>query len=321
MKQKNITKEDLLKTFAELYWLKPYDIPWDAITAWNVQERINDEDRVLDLGCGDGILSALMFGGRLPIEYDRFINVKASHQKIGDQQSGDIYDNPIAAPDLIETPTRRIDVGLESKLYHMQIAESLGLYDKLVEGTFENTSFEDDPFDVIYSIFAFYWADDIESGTENVFKSLKDDGRFLVVLPSEHLYDMHLCKKIEETSTSEGVQKMFGTLDGGRRRLTTKYSRSVDDWKKYFDKYKMEVAEVVPVVNQVLFTFQDIGQRPFLPTWFNYANKGISGEQRNALKRELCEKVYPNFLTQFYEGLEGNPEVPHAYYLFEVRKS
>ncbi|MBX7148108.1 class I SAM-dependent methyltransferase [bacterium] len=312
---------ELLDTFADLYWLKPFDIPWDAFAAYNVYKRLKPEDVVLDFGCGDGIFTALMLGARLPIDYDRFTTAKSENQKIGENQSGDIYDTPDVVKALQVKPERRIACGLELKDHHIKVAQSLGFYDEIIEGSFEKNNLQADRFDKVISLFAFYWASDINAATATVQRVLKKNGEFLVVLPSEHLHGMHLTKKLAEELREKPLKQVFEAMDGGRRALTSRYSRSVADWKAFFSDYKFETLEVIPTVNKLIFFFQDIAQRVFIPSLIEHTKSKISAEDRASFKTYLCKKVYPEFLKAYYEGIEGNPEIDHAYYLFRLKKA
>ena len=314
------TLEDLLKVFSELYWLKPFDIPWDAFAAYHVGRRIKHTDRILDLGCGDGILSALMFGARLPLEYDRFTTAESVHQTIEEDQGGDIYRNPDAVVQLRVPPDRKIDVGLELKPHHLKVARALGCYERLVLSSFEENPLEAGSFDAVFSVFAFYWASDLDRAAEHVHRVLRDSGRFFVIVPTEHLRRLHVVKALADATTSSRVREFFDALDGGRRALTTKYARSGQQWTDFFTAHRFETLEIIPVVNELIFTMQDIAQRPFLPALIEHTKSRIAPATRLALKTYLCEEFYPEFLKRYYEGVEGNPDVPHAYYLVALAK-
>ena len=315
------TQDELLQSFAELYWLKPYDIPWDALTAYQVASRIPAEGSLLDLGCGDGLFSALMFGARLATDADRFCGAQPRQQAILPDQQGDIYERAWI-PRLARPPARQIAMGLDLKPHQLAVAKHLGLYQALVQGSFEAHQLPSSSYDAVFSVFAFYWADDLDRATAQVARILKDGGEFLVTLPSEHLYGLHLAARLAEPEHSAGAaSRYFESLDGGRRRLTTRHARSQAEWREHFARHSLQLIDVVPIVNQLMFTMQDLGQRPFLPELIRHANTVIAPEQRDALKRYLCERFYPEFLKPFYQGLEGDPGVQHAYYSIHLRKA
>lgn len=311
--------DKLLESFSELYWLKPVDIVCDAVTAYHIQRMIKNDDITLDLGCGDGLFSTLMFGGRLPIEYDRYLNVKPQHQKMGENQEADIYSSPMKVKYLSEKPYRKINFGLDLKDYHIDVAESLGTYEKLIKGSFENIPLENERVDKVFSAFAFYWGDDLPQQTNEVFRVLKKGGEFIVNLPSEYLYNLHIAKKLsEEKGHSENFKYFMEDLDGDRRDFVCRHAKSIDEWKAFFEKFG--VIEVIPVFNEIMFVLQDISQRPFLPIFFEMLRLDEFKQHRSKVKEFLCHQVYPKLVDDLLQ-YEGEPNVRHGYYIIRAKKS
>jgi SAM-dependent methyltransferase len=318
--QRNSELDSIIKGFTDLYWLKPVDIVWDAVNAYLIKQSIKDDQVLLDLGCGDGLYAALMFGGELPIDYDRFVSVIPENQAIGENQEGDIYSKPKPITRLQKMPSRRIDYGLELKNHHLEIARSLDIYDNLIEGRMEEFEMEDDLVDLVYSIFAFYWGDDLDAQIKEVHRVLKDDGEFIVNLPTEHLYDMHLCKKmVDDPNISEELRTFYDTMDGGRRHLTSRYGKSKDEWKDFFSDNSFEVTEIIPIVNEVMFTLQDISQRPFLPSAFKITNSPEIADKRDNFKR-LFSETFCQDVIDICLPHECEEQVRHGYYLIKAKK-
>ena len=305
--------------FSRLYWLKPADIVWDAVPAYHIRKFVDQNDRVLDLGCGDGLFSAITFGARLPLEYDRFINATPKNQKIGEGQSGDIYSDPKPAPKLLQKPVRKIDAGLELKAHHLRVAESLDLYDQLFEADFLKIPSQDATFDKVYSAMAFYWGDDMAAQLREVRRVLKEDGSFLVTLTSEHMYDMHIAKKLsEDKNVSSSMRKFLDDLDGGRREFVSRHGRTADQWTSLMRENGFEVVETVPIINELMFTLQDICQRPFQKMFMKMAEEDDFRSLRSQVKEYLCDKVYPDLLDEILVH-EGNESVRHGMYLIKAR--
>jgi SAM-dependent methyltransferase len=317
--ERNDVLNGLLKTFSELYWLKPVDIVWDSVNAYHIQKMIGNDENILDLGCGDGMYATLMFGGKLSKDYDRFLNVNPVNQAIKENQFGDIYSNPVINENVLaRSPRRKINVGLELKTHHIRVAESLGVYDQIIKGKFEEFTWDGKAFDKIFSIFAFYWGDDLASQFRQVRTVLDKDGEFIVNLPSEHLFDLHAAKKMsEEKSASPLMKDYFDRLDGGRRELTSRYGRTVKEWEKTFDENGFEIVETIPIVNELLFTLQDVAQRPFLPMFFKMADDKKFQHLRQGVRDYLCEEVYPDLIDELLQ-YESDPAINHGYYLFRA---
>ncbi|MDD5108772.1 MAG: methyltransferase domain-containing protein [Candidatus Omnitrophica bacterium] len=295
------------------------DIIWDAVTAYHVQGWVKKSDVLMDLGCGDGYFSALMFGAKIPLTHDRFLNVVASNQKIKTNQSGDIYRNQQQLLKFEKAPWRRVDFGLELKPHHIRVADSLGIYKKIIKGIFEETSLNERSIDKVYSIFAFYWGRNLDRQINEIYRILREDGEFIVTLPSEHLSGMHICKRLADEEKSKKVRLYLENLDGGRKDLTTRHSRSEKGWKDWFEYHNFKVLNMIPVVNKVMFLHQDISQRVFLPILFKMSNSEDFKRLRSIVKKYVCEKLYPDLLSELLK-FESDHEVEHAYYLFRVKK-
>jgi ubiquinone/menaquinone biosynthesis C-methylase UbiE len=312
--------KQLLAEFSRLYWLKPADIVWDAVPAYHIRKFVNEKDRVLDLGCGDGLFSAIAFGAQFPLEYDRFVSAKPENQKIGAGQSGDIYSDPKVATRLVKAPIRQIDVGLELKPHHIKVAKSLGAYEELIEGQFEKIPCEDETFDKVYSAMAFYWGDNLETQLEEVRRVLKTSGEFMVTLISEHMRDMHWAGKIaEENGISSPMKKYLTELDGGRRDFVTRHSGNPEKWKSLLEKHGFETVGFTPVINEIMFLLQDISQRPFLKMFFEMAEREDFQSFRSRAKEYLCNEVYPEFIQEMLR-YEGDNNVRHGMYLITAKK-
>jgi ubiquinone/menaquinone biosynthesis C-methylase UbiE len=311
---------ELLQEFSKFYWLKPADVIWDAVPAYYIRKFVGEKDKILDLGCGDGLFAALTFGAKLPSEYDRFVSAKPNHQRIGEGQSGDIYSDPKVATHLKEKPVRSIDVGLELKPHHLTVAESLGVYDKLIEGNFEDIPCEKGTFDKVFSSMAFYWGDNLSLQLQEVHRVLKDSGEFLVTLVSEHSKNIHWAKKISEASTVSSPMKEFmEKMDGGRRDFITRHAKSEEEWEAFFKKDGFEITKTVPIVNEMMFFLNDLAQRPFLKTFLKMAESEKFQPFRSQVKEFLCSEVYPELIEEI-NGYEGRKDVRHGMYLFVVKK-
>jgi ubiquinone/menaquinone biosynthesis C-methylase UbiE len=318
--KRNKALNELIASFSELYWLKPVDIVWDAVNAYHVEKFIKLNDIILDLGCGDGLYSFLMFGGRLPLEYDRFVNVKPAFQKIESGQGGDIYTGLKTIVRPLKMPRRKIDFGLELKTRHIKVAESLGIYNRIMQASFEKIPLEDEVVDKVYSIFAFYWGNDLAAQTKEVRRVLKTGGELIVNLPSEYPGQLHISKRIaQDNKYSDSLRAFMEKMDGGRFKLTTRHARNVKQWQDFFVKQGFEFMDCIPVVNEIVFVMQDISQRPFLPYFFAMLKQKGFSNFRQKVKKFLCTKVYPNFIDELLR-YEGDPKVRHGYYIIRARK-
>jgi hypothetical protein len=131
---------------------------------------------------------------------------------------------------------------------------------------------------------------------------------------------MHVAAGLADKLEAGPARDFMSTLDGGRRRLTTRYAKSPADWQAFFGQYGFDTVDIIPVANELLFMMQDCSLRALTPVLIEQT-QAMSPHDRASLKRHVCESLLPGFIKQFYEGIEGNKNVKHAYYLLELQKA
>jgi len=319
MVNKNLLDE-IISSFARFYWLKPADVVWDSVNAYYIRDmlQVEKDDVVLDLGAGDGVNTSLMFGGKIHPNYDRFISAKVKQQEIGNNQFGDIYDEPILGR-LEKAPNLKIDYALELKNHHIKVAKSLNIYKKIIQSDFENVSVNKGSIDKIFSVFAFYWGENMQKQLSEVHRVLNKNGKFALNVPSEHLKSMHIAKQI---SSMKGIGTTFRefakNLDGGRSEFVSRHSRSQDEWTSLFVENGFKVIQVKKIVNETMFFIQDSAQRVFFPILLNLIqeNREIF-THRDFVVDNLVKPFVYSILD--YE-LKINGDDRHGYYTFLLEK-
>ena len=71
---------------------------------------------------------------------------------------------------------RNINYGLELKNHHIKVAKNLNIYDQIFKSDFENIPLENSKVDCIFSIFAFYWGNNIKEQIKEANRVLKKVG-------------------------------------------------------------------------------------------------------------------------------------------------
>ena len=308
------TLEELLPEFSKLYWLKPVDVPWEVVTASIVRDWIEIDSDLLDLGCGDGLFTSIMLGGVVADAYDRFQNIEATYQTIGVNQSGDIFKNQVPAR-LSQAPIRLVNYGLDLKERHLRVAGSTGTYRELLQGSFESIPLPDDCIDQVISIFAFYWGDELAEQFVEVKRVLRSKGEILVVLPSEHLYHLHLCNQIAGLEyISDNLRNFAVEMDGGRASFVSRHGRDLESWSKFVAAHGLEVVDSVPIINDKMFVIQDFAQRVFLPTL-----SSDTVHSKLSKQRKTVQSVLEPFIDQLIQE-EMDITGPHGYYLLRIVK-
>ena len=82
----------IVEEFTKVYWVKPVDTIWNSVNCWYVKNLLGNikGKQILDLGSGDGLTAAVMFGGKIHPEYDRFRSAQAVFTRINPDKKGNI---------------------------------------------------------------------------------------------------------------------------------------------------------------------------------------------------------------------------------------
>jgi ubiquinone/menaquinone biosynthesis C-methylase UbiE len=314
----------IVEEFTKAYWIKPVDTIWNSVNCWYVKNLLGNikGKKILDLGSGDGLTAAVMFGGKIHPEYDRFRSAQAVFTRINPDkkgnrsgQFGDIYSRPIKAR-LIKKPKVKINYALELKKYHNFVSKSLGIYENIIQSSFNDIKLPDNSVDKVYSIFAFYWGDNIQKQLLEVNRVLKKDGDFIVNLPSEHLKKIHHAYNLsKDKKISKNLREMLAMMDGNRKNFVSYHGKSIPEWKKIFKNKGFKIVQVKKIINEKLFFTQDIVQRFFLPSLIEFVNKN-----KNILKyRNKIVEVHKRYLDDLLKD-ELNIKDRHGYYTIKFKK-
>ncbi len=314
-----------IKEFQKLYWLKPVDAIWDGVNAYYVNNFLaKKKGNLLDLGCGDGLNTALTFGAKIQNNYDRFAEASSKFTSIKaktkrSDQFGDAYLKQ--KPTKLKTnPKFKIDFGFEKKDHHIKVAKSLGIYNKVVKGEFNDLSFfEDKSIDKIMSVFAFYWGDNLHKQLNEIKRILKKDGLFVVNLPSEHLPKIHHAFNLsQDKKISKNLKKMFYELDGNRKNFVSFHSRTLKKWKLLFKKYNLQYVSSKRIINEKMFFIQDIVQRFYMPSLIQHNKKNKKFLKLREKFIDINESYMKNLLQ---EELNIGSNDRFGYYCVKFKKN
>ena len=70
--------------YLNIYFLKPFDAVNDTLTSYLIFNNHSLKNNYIELGSGDGMFSYIMCGGKFPLEFDRYLDVKLSQKDIFD---------------------------------------------------------------------------------------------------------------------------------------------------------------------------------------------------------------------------------------------
>ena len=316
-------KKNIYNEFLKLYWLKPVDSVWDSVCANYVFNWVNKHKIILDLGCGDGLNTAITFGAEIKDTYDRYEKAKSSYTGIYEKrgkretQFGDIYKNQVTTK-LKKKTLRNINYGLELKNHHIKVAKNLKIYDQIFKSDFENIPLENSKVDCIFSIFAFYWGNNIKEQIKEANRVLKKGGEFVVTLPSEHLSDMHHAYNLSRNmKISSNLRELLSEMNGNRQKFVSFHGRKIQAWEKIFNRGGFKLIQTKKIINEKLFFIQDIVQRFYTSYLIKY-----NSDNKNFLKfRKEFVKFNRMYLdSMFKEESNINNNTRFAYYCLKFKK-
>ena len=314
-----IPDEALFDELCRLYWLKPADVPWDFEVLSYVNARIPSSGTIVDLGCGDGIVSSLALGGKLPPSYDRYARLVPGHQRIGPGQAGDLFERAqVGTP--LTGQRRQIDIGVDPKDYHLDAARSTGTYRSVLKATCEAMTLAPASVDLAMAVFALYWVDDLQRAVTNIAGALKPGGALVTVMPTEFNRDMHGTSVLLEAYRSMGTSfgpGWFAEMEGDRRRFINRHAGDPAHWTRFFGSVGLRVVDLRPCIDFRRFFIQDTFQRGLFPYLLACSDAVKTADERRAFI-ETFTKPVARAIMRDTEALKEKE--PGAYYLMELRK-
>jgi peptidoglycan/xylan/chitin deacetylase (PgdA/CDA1 family)/SAM-dependent methyltransferase len=277
-KGKLFENDELNRLYDELfslYWLRPETALFSFMEASLISKFKGNYLKypVLDLGCGDGMFSAIAFGSKINKKYDNF--------EIIDFNKTDPYDSYEKLPsDFFVSRCDKIGYGLDIKENSVKRSKDLKIYDDVKTGDIRELPFKDKSVSSVYS----NMLDDVKTKDlgkvfSEAHRVLKENGYFVFTSPTENFKDfLFYCNKAKEfeiIGDSEN-SKLYMKYNRGRSEWE---SRSLEFWKKILSENSFELIEYIQYADDDFLKFWDIGLRPFFKDTLNFKNimrtKGI----------------------------------------------
>jgi len=198
---------------------------------------------VLDMGCGDGLFTSILFGARINKQYDAYQSVDFSQK--------DVYNSYAASPeDLFYARPRAIGFGMDIKENAVRKARELDVYDRVKVGDVRAIPFDNASVNSVFS----NMIDDIKESDlvrvfEQVHRVLKKGGFFVFTSPTERFRDYLY-----------HINKGQRQRDRGRSDWQPRPMRL---WQRIFGAASFELVEMVEYGNKNMMQFWDTGFRPF----------------------------------------------------------
>lgn len=315
-----LQEEELFDQLCRLYWLKPADIPCDFEVLSYLTRRVPLSGVILDIGCGDGIVSSLVVGGKLSPSYNRYAALSGKYQKIGPNQTHDLFENAQVGTKL-SGQLRRIDIGVDPKDYHIDAARMTGSYNTLLKTTCESMDVAAESVDFAMAMFSLYWMDSLEQAAKNIAMALKEGGELVTIMPSEFNRHMHganiLSDAFKQTDTMMGT-RWFAEMEGNRREFINRHSGSPQHWSNFFEQFGLKLVDLQPCMHFQRFFLQDTFQRGLFPYLLACSEAVRSPDERQAFIEKFTKPVARAIKLETDDLREKEVS---AYYLLTLRKS
>ena len=280
-------KNDLLKQFLNLYWLRPEVGPECTFRSISL-DGLNFESPSIDISCGDGQFTFIHLGGRFDHNFDNFSGTRAkdfSHSSFVDihDHFEESYNVKIS-----KKSDFKIDYGTDWKQTLLDKASKLNLYKNLIlHDNNKPLPFPDNHFKTIYSN-AVYWVEDPTKLLLEIKRILHPQGKVILQLMTP--FHLETLDKFSDFLTEEAVD----ILDR-KRRETMPSLKPYSEWKQIVSECEFIVDEVRNVFpNKMIIDLWNIGLRPIAHLLIQMSDS-LTDENRNKIKTEWVDIFYKLF--------------------------
>ena len=305
---------DLLDAYLHLHWLRPETALWQTLDARAVRNRESEyiRDPILDLGCGDGTHSAVMFGTRFDPCFDVFAALRLN--------AADIYDafDPHRYHPRVIRRGRRIGLGIDIRENMVKRAKTLGVYRALRREDATNLSLGDESVSTVFSNVVRDFPDaTCRAALGEIARVLKPGGILILPAPTPHwrdsLYFHPSARILQNTGDSLGARRM-AELDRGR---SSSFAQQISqsEWENRLADCGLEIIDRQATHARQVVRFWDVGFRPFSVPLLHWIG-GMDADRRFAVKRSLIATLRP-LLVRLLSIVPGN-DAAHVVYF--VRK-
>lgn len=256
---KNKEVDDVYTELISLNWLRPESALWSFLEMRQILGLKNKylAYPMLDIGCGEGLWTSILFGARINKKYDAYEAINLSKS-----DPYNIYLKPPA--DLLKVMPDPIGFGLDIKENSVQKAQDIKMYDRVKAGDARNLPFKNNSVNSVFS----NMIDDIKTeDLKKVFmeahRVLNDKGYIVFTTPNERfrksLFYHNKAKACKKQGDLKNY-KLFSMLDRGRAEWEP---RPLSLWLKLFSRTSFKLVDHFEYADESVMQLWDIGFRPF----------------------------------------------------------
>jgi hypothetical protein len=322
--------ESYLKTFSQVYWLRPMTAIWRALEAayfdFELIQKENLDADWVDLGVGDAIFSTVATGLPIPRNFDAYKWLKESQDtKLDLDGRLDNFDTPPKVnvfdlnkfPSLISrrnTPKSPWALGIDHKANLLLKAEKLSSFRNLRLATLnkpEKLFEKKESFDLCFSN-SLYWSDSPSLVLKNIRKHVNASKGTNLVLS---LQLPNFIKYREENFDNFGSLVHFFDKD---RKEHYKSVYGVEEWSEIIESYNFKITDWLFFANKHLVnSIEWLDNRELYP-YFASLREKVKVRDQVKVKLEVSDYIQKLGIRAFKTGVFQADEGSASYFLVKA---
>ena len=249
--------------YLNVYFLKPFDALNDTVAS-DILLRLEWPDELIELGAGDGLFSFILHGGKLPLGFDRYLQVDLNEVNIYGNHTAGLF--PAVSPPSVPRVLASIDA---SQTHTGKVAE-LGYSSNTLCALYEALPLSDDSTQSIFYYIP-HGLKDHSRAIQEAHRVLAPGGKMLILLYDSSVSDSFSCYNIAQ-SLRGPLHNFFLRLDNGRHDELTNLARTKSEWISYFVEQGFFVEGVHAGLSPMAWRLYDVQTRPLLKPLIRFFN-------------------------------------------------
>lgn len=271
----NKNKVDYLRAMLDKFYMYPSSALWRAIEL-DLLSKLDYQQNsiILDLGCGDGYLTHLLFK-------DRNLKIEAG-----------------------------VDISEKAIYKARKLNEKSQTYKTLMVANAYNLPYKDKSFSTVFSNCAIEHIPDLEKVLSEVYRVLKDNGKFIFTVPSPHFGRYSYIYSFFEKRGLSKIAECY--MNHVNRKLSHYHCLDPEIWKRCLKlagleliEYKYYITPEVAKIFDILELIYTLGIWKFRINAFLMRFSLLLESFGVKFHKELLIKVYYDFLKRYIE-VESN---------------
>ncbi len=306
-------KDDFLKEFLNIFWLRPETAILNALLAKNLPANYL-QGVSADLSCGDGLFAFTANGGKLNKNFNLYQNTNINSNII---KQTDIYNfyKDTYKPEIIQAPDKKYNFGIDINDTMLHKANKLNIYENLCKyiddkpfnlnissdlelfNTKKIRQLEDIKFDTVSIFSSSYMYSDTRGFLKSLNNILNENGKVILNIKNENFKKFY--KQLEKNYTS----RFSKYLERDMRNIFPSL-HSVLEWEDLFHKNNFIIEQKKATLHDNLTAVWSIGLRFLTPLLVKMSNYIVNEKDFLEIKEEFTTTFYEVLQDFYYEDIK-----------------